>query len=332
MSSPTRTAPPASTAPRRRIGEIDAVRGLALCGILFVNIPPIMEMSGIVDQQVLPGRHVLDLFVQERFFPIFSLLFGVGFGLFLRGAGSRHPRPRLLLVRRLLALFAVGLLHSLLHPGEALTPYALFGLVFLLPLSWANRWVNLVLGLGGLSTALVLFGGGLPLIPGLLVLGFALAQLGVPEALPRLGGWIGAVFALAVLGAAVALPVQERDPLMAGFATPSGVAGICLATAYATGLLLLLRTPLRGVLGAVLEPLGRMALTNYVTATLLLIPLGQVAGLHGSSAYGAMALLATGILLLQLLWSRFWLARFRQGPLEWAWRCFTWWDVQPFRR
>ena len=178
----------------------------------------------------------------------------------------------------------------------------------------------------------MLFGGGLPLIPGLLVLGFALARLGVPQALPRLGWPVGVVFALAVVGAAVALPVQEQDPLSAGFGTASGVAGLCLATAYATGLLLLLRTPLRGVLGAVLEPLGRMALTNYVTATLLLIPLGHLAGLPGSSAYGAMALLAAGILLLQLGWSRWWLARFRQGPLEWGWRCITWWRVQPLRR
>ncbi|WP_263399834.1 DUF418 domain-containing protein [Saccharopolyspora pogona] len=27
-----------------------------------------------------------------------------------------------------------------------------------------------------------------------------------------------------------------------------------------------------------------------------------------------------------------WLARFRYGPLEWVWRCATWWSIVPLRR
>ncbi|MCX2730798.1 DUF418 domain-containing protein [Saccharopolyspora sp. NFXS83] len=324
--------PPDDARPAPRIGELDAVRGMALCGILFVNIPPLLMMTGTVDHRKLPVPHLLDLFVQQRFFPIFSLLFGVGFGLFLASAGKRSARPRLLLARRLLALLVIGLPHAFLHPGEALTPYAVLGLVFLLPLSWANRWVNLVIGAGLLGGTTAYFGGGLPIIPGLLVFGFALAQFGVPVLLPRLGRAIAAVFALALACAVPALIVQDQQPLMAGFSTSSGVAGLCLAAAYVTGLLLLLRTPLRPVLGGVLEPLGRMALTNYVIATLLVFPLGWLLGLRDSSEYGAMLVLAVGILAVQVLWSRLWLAHFRQGPLEWAWRCATWWRILPLRR
>ncbi|MFR9731979.1 DUF418 domain-containing protein [Saccharopolyspora sp. MS10] len=317
---------------RPRIAELDAVRGMALCGILFVNIPPLLSMRGIVDREVLPARQILDLFVQQRFFPIFSLLFGLGFGLFLASAADRAARPRVLLARRLLALLVIGLPHAFLHPGEALVPYAVFGLIFLLPLSLLPGWVNLLVGGGGVVVALAWLGGGLPLIPGLLVLGLALAQFDLPARLPRLGWWIAALFAVSVAGAAVALIAQNRDPLQAGFSVSSGVAGACLATAYVCGLLLLLRTPLRTPLGAVLEPLGRMALTNYVTATLLLIPLGRLIGLEGSSSYGTMALLAVGILLLQVLWSTAWLAFFRQGPLEYVWRIATWWRPLPLRR
>jgi len=42
--------------------------------------------------------------------------------------------------------------------------------------------------------------------------------------------------------------------------------------------------------------------------------------------------LTVGILAVQMAWSRWWLARFRYGPVEWAWRCATWWRIAPLRR
>jgi len=36
--------------------------------------------------------------------------------------------------------------------------------------------------------------------------------------------------------------------------------------------------------------------------------------------------------VLMLAWSKPWLAHFRYGPLEWLWRCLTYWKVFPFRR
>jgi uncharacterized protein len=33
-----------------------------------------------------------------------------------------------------------------------------------------------------------------------------------------------------------------------------------------------------------------------------------------------------------LAWSRPWLARYRFGPLEWVWRCLTYWRRFPLRR
>ena len=32
---------------------------------------------------------------------------------------------------------------------------------------------------------------------------------------------------------------------------------------------------------------------------------------------------------LMLLWSKPWLAHFRYGPLEWLWRCLTYWKLFP---
>jgi uncharacterized protein len=36
--------------------------------------------------------------------------------------------------------------------------------------------------------------------------------------------------------------------------------------------------------------------------------------------------------VLMLGWSKPWLARFRFGPLEWLWRCLTYWRLFALRR
>lgn len=327
-----------------RIGQLDALRGFALGGILLVNIQQMMRMTDIVDMQKLPAAHFLDLTAHQRFFPLFSLLFGVGFGIFLQRAQSKAQpktqsaqpktqRPRLLLLRRLVALGVLGAAHEFLQPGEALLPYAVVGIVFLLPLSWAPRWVNLAVGLSLVAVPVALTGGGVQLVPGLLVTGFALVQFGLPYALDRIGRQLLIVFALAVAGSVAALLWQEQDPLGAGFDTPSGVAGLMMAVAYATGLLLMLRTRVGRWFAPTLEALGRMALSNYITATLLVLSFGPLLGMHMSStAWPALFGFAAAILVVQALWSRWWLARFRYGPLEWAWRCVTWWSLVDLRR
>lgn len=316
-----------------RIGQLDALRGFALGGILLINIQQLMHMRSIVDLQKLPIPHVLDLTAQQRFFPLFSLLFGVGFGIFLQRAQTKTQRPRLLLLRRLAALGVLGAAHQLLQPGEALLPYALVGIVVLLPLSWAPHWVNLTIGLTMTVVPVVLLGSGLALIPGLLATGFALAQFGLPNALDRVSPHLLAVFVLSVAGSVPALLWQEQDPLGAGFNPASGVAGLTMVIAYTTGLLLIVRTPVGRWFAPTLEALGRMALTNYITATLLILSFGPLLGLEESStAWPALLGLAAAILVVQALWSRWWLARFQYGPLEWAWRCVTWWSLVDLRR
>ena len=65
LSSPSRERP--------RIAALDIVRGFALCGILVVNLPPIVELG--VDGGALHFYRFYQDFVQNRFFPIFSFLF-----------------------------------------------------------------------------------------------------------------------------------------------------------------------------------------------------------------------------------------------------------------
>lgn len=79
---------------------------------------------------------------------------------------------------------------------------------------------------------------------------------------------------------------------------------------------------------------GRMALTNYLTQSLLCTAVffGWGLGLFGSLLRWQLLLVAVAVWIVQLVWSKWWLSRFQFGPAEWAWRSLTYWRWQPMRR
>ena len=81
---------------------------------------------------------------------------------------------------------------------------------------------------------------------------------------------------------------------------------------------------------ALIAPVGRMALTNYVSHSLILTTVFNGYGL-GLQKIGAFAALALAVLIfcLQVALSTWWLGRFRFGPLEWLWRSLTYGRLQP---
>lgn len=132
---------------RGRISEIAAVRGLALAGL------PLVNLMGTVGEQRYPNpdavsSFIYDNLVYQRFLTIFCFLFGLSFALILDTAGGRTARPRLVLARRLVALFAISMVQLFALDGNLqLAVYAVPGLVVLLPLSHLPRRGQLVVGL-----------------------------------------------------------------------------------------------------------------------------------------------------------------------------------------
>ncbi|MFC5822698.1 DUF418 domain-containing protein [Nonomuraea insulae] len=300
-----------------RIAALDVLRGVALCGILLANVKPIANVNPDVvlatEEVSWPG-----LFVDQRFFPIFSLLFGVGFSLLLESAATRTARPRVVLARRLLVLLAIGLVHMMaLWRGDILTIYAAVGLVVLLPSTWLPRWAVAVLAGVLLVAPLAIGSNGYPLVPGLFLLGSALTRYGVTRRMEQ-ATWgpavLGLVFAV-LAGPAVWAQVQLPE-----VAAARAMAGLLLAGAYVCGLLLLLRTPAGPALHWAFAPLGRMALTNYLSATVIVLVMSR---LFGGVPENVLPM-AAGILVAQRVWSGLWLRRYRFGPLEWLWRWATW--------
>jgi uncharacterized protein len=98
-----------------------------------------------------------------------------------------------------------------------------------------------------------------------------------------------------------------------------------------------------GLIAAALEPsvhgtvvrwlaaLGRLALTNYLTQSLVMMGLWYLAfdRIERFGAAEAMAVLALLTCLLQMLWSQWYMRTHRQGPFEAAWRRFTYKRIGP---
>jgi uncharacterized protein len=127
---------------RERIQALDILRGVAVGGILFANVLVFFGLTFIPPDRAaaLPtaaadgvALFLERVFVEGKFYSVFSLLFGIGFGLQLaRGGDAVLPRFK----RRLRILLAIGAVHAfLIWAGDILMLYALLG--FTMP--WLAR-------------------------------------------------------------------------------------------------------------------------------------------------------------------------------------------------
>ncbi|MES1162889.1 MAG: DUF418 domain-containing protein, partial [Rhizobacter sp.] len=130
--------------PAQRIATLDVIRGVALCGILVMNMPGFASSffaeadgshlwPGAVDQFVEGLRNML---FSGKFNSMFSALFGIGFTLqFERMQRADPEHAELLYLRRLIVLGVFGLVHAMVFwTGDILHMYAAMGLLLLFAL------------------------------------------------------------------------------------------------------------------------------------------------------------------------------------------------------
>lgn len=325
-----------SVAPSERIFTLDILRGFALIGIALINVQLLINVE-MSENYSGANRFVENFelfFVEGRFFPIFSFLFGVSFFIFMRNAERRGDRPRVLFARRLGVLLLFGIAHQFLQPGEALLPYAIFGFL-LLPLYRVRS--SLLLALSVLFLALG-FLDSLLSIPGLFMIGMVCGRAGIferpDEHLKGLRISALAFLALSVAGLGLQwyglqgnLQGSDNFLLSAIYYAP----GLPMAGLYIVVLTLLLWNRLVRNLLNPLAAYGRTALTNYIGATLLLI--GGAYALE-SVGFGVQKpvhglLMCLALYTVQIPLSNWWLSRYRMGPLEWLWRTLTYGKVLP---
>jgi len=157
----------ASASGAERIQAIDTLRGLALFGVLMVNLVTEFRVSIFTQFLLEPtGGDVWDKAValivsaglHTKAFCLFSLLFGVGLAIQFERLQS-SPDRLVLLLRRMAALLLFGLIHLFfVWNGDILTEYAVVGLM-VLPLLFAPRWA-----LGASSAIFLAFYAVMPLL------------------------------------------------------------------------------------------------------------------------------------------------------------------------
>ena len=97
-------------------------------------------------------------------------------------------------------------------------------------------------------------------------------------------------------------------------------------------LMLLLRSGLLGWLRRSLAAVGRMALTNYLTHSLVALVIFVLLGWFGHLQRHQLYFIVFAVWTFQLAASPLWLKHFHFGPVEWLWRYLTYGRRPPFRR
>lgn len=339
---------------KNRINVIDLIRGFALIGLPFVNVLALwssnINLSGT--QGDIWIQRFLYIFVEGRFYAIFSFLFGLGLWIFLSRAKEKNDRPSALYVRRMLILFAVGILHQLINPGEALLVYALLGIPILF-LNKVPKQVNLIIGIAGVIIGSI-FGAKLLLTFPLMMLGLAFGQYRVFESYVknRKKWMLVAVLSFVATSITVAFLWQKApdDGLvtyMEGIELTEAqmvsnrafydFADLSLALAPFFSVFyisfLVLFEPLMGKLLAPLHAFGRMAFTNYIGQSVILVIIAMFIPVNETVVpYMTATITCLLVVIAQIIASSYWLRYFQYGPLEWLWRCGTYWKWLPIRK
>ncbi len=152
--TPNPPAPLTPVAESSRIDAIDVVRGFALLGIFLVNIGMHGDAFGLYFDPAPPAgsspadrvvHYVVKVFCEGKFYPLFSLLFGIGLALQWQRARAAGRRLLGTGLRRLAVLSLFGLAHGLLlWYGDILFIYSIAGLLLLLLIDARPRTLAII--------------------------------------------------------------------------------------------------------------------------------------------------------------------------------------------
>ncbi|WP_077325050.1 DUF418 domain-containing protein [Virgibacillus siamensis] len=112
------------------------------------------------------------------------------------------------------------------------------------------------------------------------------------------------------------------------------VGGTASALFYLFSITLLYQSRIGAKLFQPFSYVGRMSLTNYIFQSVISFVLfyGVGFGLYGSITPSVSIGIVIIVFSLQVVLSKFWMVKYRFGPLEWVWRSLTYQKIQPMRR
>lgn len=410
------TLPNLPTSSTERADILDILRGIALLGICVANFPMFSlyifqplevraSMPTASIDQFLEYFHFI--FIDGKFYSLFSLLFGIGFSIIYLRNSQDGKRGLKIFYRRLLVLMIIGFAHLLLlWEGDILLLYALIGMLLPLFRSVSDRkllvlWVLLILSpllfdslkvisdnRWNISTPVLdvamqissfhgiteenfstwhvdhtqykdlllynqsgifwryqglLDNNRIPKVLGMFLLGLytgrKLIFRGLEEnkallkKVRRYGFMIG--LPTSIMFAWLALD-DKHLPNIIGLADTLfyalSVVPLCLA--YTSTICLWYITPVGNQNLKLFAAPGRIALTNYLMQTVFAIAIfyGIGFGLGAKTGLLYVFLISLAIYVIQIWYSNLWLKYFRFGPVEWVWKCLTYWKWLPIKK
>lgn len=124
---------------KSRIEVVDALRGFALLGVLFANVPFGGEppIESVFDGTL---SFLSDLLISKKFITIFSILFGFGFYIQMSRAEQSGVHFKSYFLKRMALLFLIGTIHCfVLWNGDIIMSYAFGGIFLLLIRNWSIK-------------------------------------------------------------------------------------------------------------------------------------------------------------------------------------------------
>ncbi|OPA02040.1 hypothetical protein BHL27_06695 [Bacillus cereus] len=345
-----------------RITSIDIIRGLAIMGIFLINIQSFIIEGG---QEVLNiskmdewGYRIIEMFALGKFHFIFAFLFGIGSSIFLSRLASKEASVWIY-VRRMAFLLLAGALHTMMWGGDVLMTYAVMGLSLLI---FYRLPIKLIFVFGIFFSvvydfysvfheAIRIYGWDLPtvlfnvdtsinnmigilMLPktlGHMLLGFSVYRMGLlekEEYIPTITKVFGGMFFCSVVIWGWSLTIKAESFLHAVTFQLAIIPGMM----YVLGLILLLRTNVSAKLLSPLESYGRMAFTNYITQTVIGITVVKWIVTNHKLIFLETLFICLIVFIVQIFLSNAWLKAYRFGPLEWLWRCGTYWKIQSIKK
>ncbi|MEK3992676.1 DUF418 domain-containing protein [Robertmurraya sp. FSL R5-0851] len=361
---------------KERLLNLDAIRGLAITGILFVNIisfgwpelydsNPSSYWTTPLEQYI---HEILRIFIQSNFYPVFAMLFGISLTFVFKSAEKRGYNPYYIFSRRLFFLLVIGAAHAfLIWYGDILLVYAVLG--FLLLLFYRLKPKNILIAAASIWTIPnLLYGFLLKLnktelptinntdlirliinnyqsnffngfiqniidwsqlytvsnIPFVIISIFPMFLFGLYFAKSQ---WITKIslhqytnlrvyvlFTSGILGFTLkSLPMLNPNSFISHhFSEAFG--GPLIGLFYVLLVLVLMRKTEINM--TYFSNLGRMSMTNYLLQSIIGFILFKFFGLYGLIAPIKAISLGFGILIIQSIFSYFWLKKYSYGPVN----------------
>lgn len=181
--------------PTERYAILDILRGLALLGIALANFPEFSLYSFLpaeaADAMSTAGidcivHYLQYIFIDGKFYTIFSLLFGIGFSIIIANAMRKDADGFRIFYRRMFVLLLIGFLHLMfLWSGDILMLYALLGMLLPLFRNASNRallrWTFALLAIPVAVDFIVEFFGVYPSAPVVELQQFYCAKYGITD-------------------------------------------------------------------------------------------------------------------------------------------------------